>query len=180
MLNITALGIKLGACATACDIYRHDKDLAAALDKHPHQLRDRAVLLHIDRHIVAKQIITTVQECVHERVGAMGAARMMFSLQIALKQFAVTDPEYDECSELMDTLSHLSERFRGVMTMSFSFSQKFMAHTPTLIKSNSSMLAAQWQHLAQLCNGTQGVLFSMPPEVGNLPCESLRSWAYTS
>lgn len=176
MLSITALGIKLGACATACDLYRHDKDLAARLDKLPDQLRDRAVLLHIDRHIVAKQIITSVQECVHERVGAMGAARMMFSLQLAIKQFAITDPEYEECSELMETLSFLSQRFRGVMVPKRD-RDALAGSGPTLIESNSSALAAQWQHLAHVCTGTQGVLFALPPHVVNLPCDALRSWA---
>jgi hypothetical protein len=175
MLSITALGIKLGACASACDIYLHDKDLAATLDK-LRQLRARAVLLYIDRHIVAKQIITTVQECVNERVGAMGAARMMFSLQLAIKQFSTTDPEYEECSTLMETLSRLSQRFAGVMAPQELDKTNAVSGT-ALIQSNASVLAAQWQHLAHVCNGSQGVLFSMPPQVGNLPCESLRSWA---
>jgi hypothetical protein len=176
MLSITALGIKLGACASACDIYLHDEDLAATLDKLPSQLRARAVLLYIDRHIVAKQIITTVQECVNERVGAMGAARMMFSLQLAIKQFSTTDPEYEECSTLMETLSRLSQRFAGVMAPQELDKTNAVSGT-SLIQSNASVLAAQWQYLAHVCNGSQGVLFSMPPQVGNLPCESLRSWA---
>ena len=176
MLSITALGIKLGACATACDIYGHVTSDAAALASAPDHLRSRAVLLHIDRHIVAKHIIAIVQECVKERVGAMGAARMMFSLQIAIKQFSTKDPEYEECSALMERLSGLSRMFRGVMTERAT-NNSLSTAGPDLVKGNASILAAQWQHLAHVCNGTQGALFSMPPQVGNLPCEALRSWA---
>ena len=176
MLSITALAIKLGACATACDVYDHVKSDDTVLANAPDHLRSRAELLHIDRYIVAKHILAMIRECVAERVGAMGAARMMYSLQIAIKQFSPTDPEYEECSTLMETLSGLSRMFRGVMTERAP-DKPLSTGGLDLIEGNSSVLAAQWQHLAHVCTATQGVLFSMPPQVGYLPCGPLRSWS---
>lgn len=176
MLNITALGIMLGACVSACGVYYQASSLLAFnFTNTPTKVTDCAIQLFLDRQEIARKIIRSVKICMDEPVGAMGAGRMIFSLRLAIQQFDITDPEMEECKASLEQLSGVGHRFKGFMTLRNS--DQVVANDVELIQGNARALAAQWQQLADITTGVTAHSGWMPSQVGNLPIEALTTWA---
>ena len=178
MLNITALGVKLGACKSACDVYQRTSKLLGTADiEVPDSMANRAKLLNYDRRQMAQQIIQSVQICNNERVGAMGAARMIFSLQLAIREFEPGSPEMLECWKMLRQLSDLGHRFKALMRAVAPDESTTVPEDVDLIRENAGALAGQWQHMAETHAGISSHSQWMPAYVERLPCEVLATWA---
>ena len=175
MLQITALGVLLGACVSACDVYyRISCVRGIAFREMPGDMTERTTEFLFSRQKIARRIIFSVRTCINERVGAMGAARMIFPLRLTIRQFQPTDPEMEECKALLQRLSGLANQFRGLIRENDC---QVVPSDVELIQGNACALAAQWPHLADVSTNKTTHPCWMPEFVGNLPTEALATWA---
>ena len=112
-----------------------------------------------------------------ERLGAMGAARMIFSLRLASQQFHPGDPEWQICSTLAAQLSGRRGRF-GALVDGVGGPDE---HLPESVRGNASAIAVQWQRLADVNAGNVGNAAGsgelLPFQEDGLPLECLETWA---
>lgn len=122
MLSITALGIQLGAYGSACDILRRVIEPSiTALEISDTNSESVRIITQRTSHLIAKRralaqlIIRSVELCSNEGLGAMGAARVIFSLQLAKQQFQPAEPEFERCQILLRRLDGRTTRFESML-----------------------------------------------------------------
>ena len=121
LLHITALWIKLGACASVSFISSAPSNVIYGMPKLPGGEFERSSRVPKNGEIfaascrpTARLIICMAQSCFHCNVGAFGAARMVIAVQLAMEQFGTMESEFKECRVVLDKLCPLA---RGIGSM---------------------------------------------------------------
>lgn len=121
-LSITALGVQLGASQSASRLMT--KIIAPAIER---SARDEAIddLGAIpeyrtsrslnNRQALAQQIVCEISCCLDHYAGAMGAARMVFCLHIAMLEFGPLDDDFARCRTLLERLSGRASIFDSMV-----------------------------------------------------------------
>lgn len=116
VLSVTASGLQLAICATACDVIRRTERLPATPIQ-PGGIGSISVygwidadLFHTRRLAVAQTILRSATSALHEGVGVPGASRLAFPLRLASRQFGPSHPQGDECIALLQRLEGKSPK----------------------------------------------------------------------
>ncbi len=146
MLSITALAIQLGAGDTACGILDVARTSAYLL---PINTTSRLLSIRDENRVIAEQIVDSVTTSVNQKVGAMGAARMVFALNLALHQFEQGSVQYADCRQLINQIQGLHDLDDQSATLDSQDMKKYDAVAGlSLVRGNSVAIARKWQGYA--------------------------------
>ena len=156
LLDITAMGIRLGACASACDIFGRMSDTSVGgldIGESDFEASCRRIVTAVSLFqacsTLAREIVRSITTCIVERVGSMGAARMIFALRLAMQTLQSSDPAFEEAAALMQRLSGQTSRFGALIGQDTSItSLTLLQRKAELVQGNAVSLAVHWQRLA--------------------------------
>lgn len=148
-LSITALGIQLGASQSA---YRITSEIIEpTIDQEGANYESARVLVDhrsqsSNRQALARHIVREISCCLDQYPGAMGAARMVFCLDVAMKEFQPLDPDLERCKALSKRLSGRATIFDSMLQPASEIEKQEIANT------ERSLLEYRFAELELLAN----------------------------
>lgn len=145
LLTVTALGIQLGASISACEAFdqlkNHYPEFRVASE-----VEQEARILDENRESLAHEIVKFVQIGQNNRMGAVGAARMVFSLRLASAQFDSASDQYHTSQALIFQLMGRKNRFGAFFDRNDPSTA--LLGRDHLQQGNAAAIATKWQRLA--------------------------------
>lgn len=150
-LSITALGIQLGACQSAREIISQilepateDDDEGVAGCGPTRHLVDRSSYLSPNRKRLAQKILRYISCCWDRHTGAMGAARMIFCLDLAMQEFEPFTEESENCQAFLNRLNGRAARFDHLLPPSSAIAKHEYSKTNCFLLESKKV-----QHIVQ-------------------------------